>query len=67
MELDGVVHHLKAGDLLTVGRNQHHSFETTDGVIFEEISTTHYKNDSFYDDPTIMDFNERKIEYRLFL
>ena len=67
VELDGVVHSLKAGDLLTVGRDQHHSFRTTNGVIFEEISTTHYKNDSFYDDPVIMDFNDRKIEYRLFI
>jgi quercetin dioxygenase-like cupin family protein len=67
VELDGVVHNLNAGDLLTVGRGQRHAFETSNGVIFEEISTTHYKNDSFYDDSTIMDFNDRKIEYRLFV
>jgi len=67
VELDGVIHNLSAGDLLTVGRGQRHNFETSNGVVFEEISTTHYKNDSVYDDSTIMDFNDRKIEYRLFV
>jgi sialic acid synthase SpsE/quercetin dioxygenase-like cupin family protein len=64
--LDGIEHNLKAGDLLTVGRGQNHSFSTKDGVIFEEISTTHYKNDSFYDDNSIMNFSDRKIEFRLY-
>ena len=67
VNLDGAIHHLSAGDLLTIGRGQRHEFETIDGVIFEEISTTHYKNDSFYDDKAIMEFGGRKIEYRLFL
>ena len=67
VELDGVVHKLNAGDMLTIGRGQRHAFETTNGVIFEEISTTHYKHDSVYDDAVIMDYNDRKIEYRLFL
>jgi len=64
--LDGVQHNLKTGDLLTVSRNQKHSFSSQSGVIFEEISTTHYKNDSFYEDETIMQFDERKIEYNLY-
>ena len=64
--LDGVEHNLKTGDLLTVGRNQKHSFNSETGVIFEEISTTHYKNDSFYEDEKIMQFDERKIEYNLY-
>ena len=67
VELDGTTHNLSAGDLLTIGRGQRHAFETVTGVIFEEISTTHYKSDSFYDDAVIMDFNDRKIEYRLFI
>ena len=67
VELDGVVHNLSAGDILTVGREQRHAFKTSNGVIFEEISTTHYKNDSFYDDSVIMDYSDRKIEYRLFI
>jgi sialic acid synthase SpsE/quercetin dioxygenase-like cupin family protein len=64
--LDGKEHNLKIGDLLTVGRNQKHSFDTQGGIIFEEISTTHYKNDSFYDDESIKQFSERKIEYNIY-
>ena len=30
-----------------------HSFKTVNGCIFEEISTTHFPNDSFYRDPKI--------------
>ena len=30
-----------------------HKFSTVNGVVFEEISTTHYKNDSFYEDENI--------------
>jgi len=67
VELDGVEHNLSTGALLTVGREMRHAFETVDGVIFEEISTTHYKDDSIYDDQAIMGFNDRKIEYRLFI
>jgi hypothetical protein len=39
-----------------------HKFSTLHGVIFEEISTTHYDNDSFYHDEHIMSLsrNERK-------
>jgi len=53
---------LKAGDMLTVERNTPHNFETNDGVIFEEVSTTHYKNDSFYNDENIMNNKDRKTE-----
>jgi quercetin dioxygenase-like cupin family protein len=67
VELDGVEHRLSAGALLTVGREMRHAFETAGGVIFEEISTTHYKDDSIYDDLAIMGFNDRKIEYRFFV
>jgi quercetin dioxygenase-like cupin family protein len=67
VHLDGVIHSLKEGELLTVERGQNHSFETQSGVIFEEISTTHYKNDSFYDDESITNFHDRKIEYKLYL
>lgn len=67
VELEGAAHDLSAGALLTVERGQRHSFETLGGAIFEEISTTHYKDDSIYDDSAIMGFSDRKIEYRLFV
>jgi sialic acid synthase SpsE/mannose-6-phosphate isomerase-like protein (cupin superfamily) len=57
--LDGVTKTCKAGDLLLVQRGVKHSFSTRHGVIFEEISSTHYQADSFYTDPAIM-LNQRR-------
>lgn len=56
------VFHLKAGDQLLIERNSWHRFTTPRGVIFEEISTTHFKNDSHYEDERIsaLDPMERK-------
>ena len=45
--------HLQTGDTLLVEPNQWHKFHTLDGAIFEECSTTHYNNDSFYEDERI--------------
>lgn len=44
---------LSVGETLTVKRLDWHSFATHNGLIFEEISTTHYRNDSFYEDDRI--------------
>ncbi|MBI2627900.1 MAG: N-acetylneuraminate synthase family protein [Candidatus Niyogibacteria bacterium] len=45
---------LYPGDVLMVPRGAWHSFYACNGdVIFEEISTTHYNDDSFYADPSI--------------
>ncbi|HHU71655.1 MAG TPA: cupin domain-containing protein [Clostridiales bacterium] len=53
---------MKPGDIQTVLRGDKHSFTSTNGAIFEEVSTTHIKNDSYYDDPDIrkLDPIERK-------
>jgi len=53
VEKDGNPYHLKTGDLFLVEPNNWHKFSTLDGVIFEEISTTHYNDDSFYQDEYI--------------
>ncbi len=53
---------LKAGDMLTVERKTGHSFSSKDGVIFEEVSTTHYKEDSFYKDNKISKNKDRKTQ-----
>lgn len=53
---------LSQGDLLTVCRGQDHSFSSREGVIIEEISTTHHRDDSYYADPVIMENPDRKIE-----
>jgi sialic acid synthase SpsE/mannose-6-phosphate isomerase-like protein (cupin superfamily) len=53
---------LKAGDMLTVERKSLHNFSSESGVIFEEVSTTHYKDDSFYGDKKIIDNLNRKTQ-----
>ena len=52
----------RAGDFVVVERGVPHSFSTDGGVIVEEISTTHHKDDSFYDDETIAADAHRKTE-----
>ena len=53
IELDGHRTKLKLGDIATVSPGVWHKFHTLDGAIFEEVSTTHYNNDSFYEDAAI--------------
>lgn len=59
---DGHRMQMKPGDTLLVEPNQWHKFHTLDGCIFEEVSTTHFNNDSFYEDPVIarMERDQRK-------
>jgi len=53
---------LEPGDIQTVLRGADHSFSSKGGAIFEEISTTHIRNDSYYIDERIrkLDPMERK-------
>ena len=51
--IGGEVTLLKAGDKVTVHREAMHSFRTQTGMIMEEISTTHVKGDSIYEDEGI--------------
>lgn len=53
---------MKPGDIQTVLRGEKHAFTSHTGAIFEEVSTTHVKGDSYYDEPQIrkMDPMERK-------
>lgn len=41
---------VKAGESMTVERGMKHKFSSEDGCVFEEVSTTHYKSDSYYDE-----------------
>lgn len=52
-QLEDRKYDLKPGDQLLVERETWHSFSSEKGAIFEEISTTHYRNDSFYQDEKI--------------
>lgn len=62
LTLDGETKTVNAGDVVTVERGVKHAFSSVDGCIFEEVSTTHVKNDSYYDDEAIakLDLMERK-------
>ncbi len=48
------------GDVITVQRGVRHKFHSAEGVVFEEISSTHYKDDSFYTDASIIANTRRK-------
>ncbi|MDA3955998.1 N-acetylneuraminate synthase family protein [Oceanispirochaeta sp.] len=60
--IEGTAHDMTAGEILLVERNADHSFSSRNGAIFEEISTSHLKNDSYYTNESItrMDLMERK-------
>jgi len=58
--LDGVEQLAGAGDVITVNRGVRHKFHTATGVVFEEISSTHLKDDSYYTDPAIGQNPRRK-------
>lgn len=58
--LDGVSNTLRPGDVMTVEPRVRHAFTSQTGSVIEEISTTHFKQDSFYTDPAIMQNKQRK-------
>ena len=62
LALGGQERSYRAGDFAVVERNVPHEFSTNTGVIVEEISTTHHKDDSFYDDDSIAANAHRKTE-----
>ncbi|OGH71445.1 MAG: spore coat protein [Candidatus Magasanikbacteria bacterium RIFCSPLOWO2_01_FULL_43_20b] len=49
-------------DIVTIERESNHSFESTNGCVLEEISTTHYKDDTFYEDASIAQNQNRKTQ-----
>jgi N-acetylneuraminate synthase len=61
-EVEGRQRRLYPGDILVVPQGVWHSFWTETGLVFEEISSTHYPDDSYYEDKRInaMQRRERK-------
>lgn len=55
--LDGQELKLKPGDMKLVKRNTWHSFKSNQGAVFEEVSTTHRRGDSFYKDHEISELD----------
>jgi len=60
MVLNGKECKYDIGDVITIEAGDKHYFATENGVIIEEISSTHYPNDSYYLDPSIMENQYRK-------
>jgi len=58
--IDDEKHSLNAGTVHTILPKQRHYFESKNGIIIEEISSTHFTNDSFYTDKNIMQNKDRK-------
>jgi N-acetylneuraminate synthase len=53
INLNGINIKMKPGDKLLVERGAWHSFTTNKGAVVEEVSTTHVKGDSYYEDEQI--------------
>jgi sialic acid synthase SpsE/D-lyxose ketol-isomerase len=51
--IDGIKQFLEPGDISLVPKKTWHKFQTLNGAIIEEVSTTHYNKDSFYNDEEI--------------
>lgn len=60
LELDGVQRICKPGDVVTVEAGVKHRFVSPSGSVIEELSSTHYVDDSFYTDDTINQNRKRK-------
>ncbi len=60
VKLEGKKHILSKGDMLTIEVGRKHSFYSKSGAIFEEISTEHHTDDSYYTDKNINLNKERK-------
>ena len=58
--LDGKSLACKAGDIVVVERGVNHSFVSSGGCVFEEVSTTHIPGDSYYEDESIINNKNRK-------
>jgi N-acetylneuraminate synthase len=60
LKLDGAARTVRRGDVVTVDRGVRHEFHSDAGVVFEEISSTHFKDDSHYTDTAINANKQRK-------
>ncbi|MEJ2626019.1 MAG: N-acetylneuraminate synthase family protein [Pseudolabrys sp.] len=58
--IDGQERLCRPGAVVTIERGARHAFESIGGTIIEEISSTHYPDDSFYTDPAIGQNRDRK-------
>jgi len=60
LTLNGVKRTCRVGDVINIEPGVRHAFETLEGSVVEEISSTHFKDDSFYTDEVIQKNKNRK-------
>ena len=60
IELNGKIQTCHPGDVVTIEPETRHAFVSYDGAVIEEISSTHFVNDSFYTDESISLNENRK-------
>lgn len=67
LTLNGRDIQLEKGKPILINTRVDHSFRTKEGCVIEEVSTTHIKGDSVYENPSIskLTVNERKIIIKL--
>jgi quercetin dioxygenase-like cupin family protein len=62
VNIDGKVEETAVGGIITINRGIKHGFGSEDGAIIEEISSTHYNDDSYYTDEVITKNKNRKTQ-----
>ncbi len=65
IEIEGNRQILYPGDSIVIHHGEWHKFQTANGVIFEEISTTHFIDDSFYEDKFITNLSRETRKTRI--
>jgi sialic acid synthase SpsE len=60
LSLNGEPQFFEKGDVITIEPGVRHKFKTLGGCVIEEVSSTHYKSDSYYTDETIGNNKNRK-------
>lgn len=65
--LDGEEKICKPGAVITITPGMRHAFDSKTGAVFEEISSTHFVDDSFYTDAAIAKNRERKTFLRYWM
>jgi sialic acid synthase SpsE/quercetin dioxygenase-like cupin family protein len=60
LRLDGEERICRPGAVVTIMPGVRHEFSSASGAVFEEISSTHFVNDSFYTDPSVTKNSDRK-------
>ncbi len=62
INIEGDDSRYNGGDIVVVERHVRHSFSSQKGAVFEEVSTTHFKDDSYYEEKIIEKNKDRKTE-----